>query len=108
MEKIIQNIKSIRGQLGVSQEYIAEQLGITQSAYAYIEQGQRRLAYDTVEKIAATFNMSVVDLITYPEKWVNSAEIAASQKKVSVTFEIDASQRDYLLRLVAGTIEPTK
>ena len=102
MEKILKNIKEIRVQKGLSQEYVAEQLGITQSAYAYLEHGDRRLAFDTVVGIAKVLDMSLVDLITYPEKWVNSAEIAASQKKVSVTFEIDASQRDYLLQLVAG------
>ena len=50
--------KSLRKNLNLSQADIAKQLGITQQAYANYERGVREADYNTLNKLAAIFNVS--------------------------------------------------
>ena len=69
MEKIIQNIEAIRKEKRVNQEVIAEALGVKQPAYsAYINRNSDP-TYNKLLQIGNILGVSVVDIITYPEKW---------------------------------------
>lgn len=48
---IIENIKKIRKHKGISQEYIASHLNISQSAYHKIEVGETELTTDRLQQI---------------------------------------------------------
>lgn len=50
--------KSLRKNLNLSQADVAKQLGITQQAYANYERGVREADYNTLNKLAAIFNVS--------------------------------------------------
>lgn len=50
------NIRMVRQLLGIKQEYIAEELGVTQQAVSYIEQ-QKVVAKDMLMRIAAILNV---------------------------------------------------
>ena len=50
--------KSLRKNLNLSQADVARQLGITQQAYANYERGVREADYNTLNKLAAIFNVS--------------------------------------------------
>lgn len=54
--------------MGFSQEYVADQLGITQSAYSNWEIGSRELTYNNLVRISRVFERNVVDIISYSEK----------------------------------------
>ncbi|NJK87302.1 MAG: helix-turn-helix transcriptional regulator [Bacteroidales bacterium] len=71
MEGILKNIFQIRSKLGLSQEYVANQLQMKQSGYAMIENGQRELKFSTLSRIAIVFNMDVIDVIKFPERFIN-------------------------------------
>jgi transcriptional regulator with XRE-family HTH domain len=62
---VVLNIKSIRKQKGISQEYLAYQLGIDYSTYGKIERGAISLTVDRLEKIAAILEVTVEDIF----KW---------------------------------------
>ncbi len=55
-------LKELRNKSGYSQQFVAEQLGITQQAYANYERGARQADYSTLNKLAEIFN-STVDYI---------------------------------------------
>ena len=99
MNQILKNIKEIREKLEYSQEYVANQIGMAQNSYGLIENGKRGLDYDKLEQIAIVLNHSVLDIITYPKKYVDSSTIE-NYEKISVTFEVSPDKRDILLNLV--------
>jgi len=99
MNNILKNIKTIRENLGYSQEYVASKIGMAQNSYGLIENGKRGLDYDKLEQIAIAFNCKVIDIITYPKTYVDSSTIE-NYEKISVTFEVSPDKRDILLNLV--------
>lgn len=52
MTKIYDNIRSIRVLKNLSQEYLAESLGISQSAYGKLERGETKVTWEKLNKIA--------------------------------------------------------
>jgi transcriptional regulator with XRE-family HTH domain len=59
---LIQNIRIIRKQKGISQESVAYDLGIDYSTYGKIERGQIALTVDRLEKIAKILGVTIDEL----------------------------------------------
>jgi len=91
MGNILQNIKVIRANLSYSQEYMAEKLKIEQVSYGLIENGKRKLKYETLEQIAIIFGMSVIDVITHPDIY-GKIEHGNIAKTPRVTLQIDIEE----------------
>lgn len=100
MREIVENIKDIRREKGIGQEVIAEALGIDATAVSKLENGKRDLKVDELAKIADCLRVDMLYLITYPDVYVKKSEAGSLSKKISVTFEVDESEKEYLLRLV--------
>ena len=79
---IARNIKQIRELKNYTQEYMAEQLGISQPSYAKIEQGITELKIDRIQQIA---NILEVDLSTL----LNTTNI------FNIVFNAPATQSGY-------------
>ncbi|OAV31123.1 hypothetical protein AO366_1987 [Moraxella catarrhalis] len=56
------NIRKFREQKQWSQEYMAEQLGLSKNGYAKIERGESRPSLDRLEQITAVFGIGMIDL----------------------------------------------
>ena len=61
MEEVIDliRLKELRKEIKYTQRDVANHLGITQPAYANYENGSRQADYDTLNKLADLFNVSV-------------------------------------------------
>jgi len=57
------NLKQIRNKMGISQEELAERIGVRQSAIANYEAGTRYPRLDQVEGIAKALKTSIEDLL---------------------------------------------
>jgi len=57
--EILERIKKIRNLRGVKQEYIALQMGMSQSTYSKIENGNQKLTFEVIEKIADVLNIPI-------------------------------------------------
>lgn len=101
VNRILSNIKELRLSKNIGQEWMSEQIGITQAAYSNWEKGVRDLTYKNLLKIAKALDCNVIDIITYPDVYLQDAD-RKDAEKVSVTFEVSPYKRDYLLRLVMG------
>jgi transcriptional regulator with XRE-family HTH domain len=66
---IHERIKTNREVRQLSQEDMAEKMGISSSSYAKLERGETRLYLDKLQQIANIFQIDVSDLIT-PNKGV--------------------------------------
>jgi transcriptional regulator with XRE-family HTH domain len=75
IEKILSNIKTLRKSKGYSQAEVAKLIGVSQSAYSRFERGVTKLYEETVTSIAQAFEMSLVDVLTYPAKYANIKDI---------------------------------
>lgn len=58
------NIRKFREQKQWSQEYMAEQLGLSKNGYAKIERGESRQSLDRLEQITAVFGIGMTDLFS--------------------------------------------
>lgn len=61
--KIGERIKAIRLKKGISQQELADKIGVTQSAVSHLEIGMRRLRLEPIIQIANAFEISVDELL---------------------------------------------
>lgn len=55
-------IRKIRAKLGISQEYIANKLEISQTAYSKIENQQTKIKFDTLFTISQILEVPLIEL----------------------------------------------
>lgn len=99
MIQVVQNIIALRKKMGFKQAIIANAIGCDVSNWSKVETGAQALQIEDLEKIANCLHVRVIDLFTYPDRYVRESK--STDKKVSVTFEVSPEERDYLLSLVA-------
>lgn len=98
---VVANIKALRIEKGITQEVLADALEVDTAVISNIEKGKRDLKVKELEKIAKCLKEDVLYLFTYPKRYVDQDSIESSKDdKVSITFEVSRSKRDYLLHLV--------
>jgi len=83
MNDIARNIKQIRELKSYTQDYMAQELGISQSAYVKIEQGTTTLKIDRLQQIA---DILEVDLSTL----LNTTNV------FNIIFQAQATQSGYI------------
>ena len=95
--------KKIREVTGNSQTEMADKMSKTQSAYARYELGKTKIDFETVELFAKIVGMSVVDVITYPEKWgpIEKRD-EREETKVTLQIELKKDKKDQVLKLAFG------
>ena len=97
----IDNIKKIRLEKGIPQKKIADALNLDNAVISNIENGKRQLKVSELEIIANCLEVSIIDLFTYPKKYVPldsiDDEIAAT-----LTIQLKREKKDQVLKLVFG------
>lgn len=103
-EKIIKNVRIFREKANYSQEEIAEKMNITQSKYARFERGATKTDLDTLLLFCDTIGRSLIEVITYPDTYVNIDDVSSmrSEDKVLLSIEIKKDKKDQILNLVFG------
>ena len=101
MNSILENIDTIRRNRGYSQEYPAMQIGMKQAGFSLIMSGERELKYNTLLQIANALQMSVIDVITFPDKYVMAKGNGTSTEAV-LQIKLDSDKKDQILNIVFG------
>lgn len=70
MKQVGRKIRLLREIYNYTQEYVAENLGISQNAYSMMETGETRLTIDRLGKLAELYKMEVSDLLQFNEQTV--------------------------------------
>ena len=70
-------IRKVRELKGYKQEYVADQLGMSVTAYGNLERGDSSPSYDRLEEIAKVLEVSVVDILNIPDE-INIHSISSS------------------------------
>jgi transcriptional regulator with XRE-family HTH domain len=100
-KKILQNIFSIRKQIGLSQENIADVLQISAASYSKFESGNVEITVDRLAKIADCFSMSLIDVITYPQKYSLSTN---NTKKTRILVELELEEQELSIQGIKNKI----
>jgi transcriptional regulator with XRE-family HTH domain len=100
-------IKELRDRAGYSQEEMAEKMGLSQSAYARFELSKTKIDLDRLESFAKQLNISLIDVITYPERYINIRDISKELKEsgesdVIVQIKVKGNKRDDVLKSLFG------
>lgn len=90
---VLQNIANIRNTKGFTQDYVASKLGMKQPGYALIEKGERGLQFDMLEQIAIIFQMDILDIITYPDKYEKKG---TQNQFTKVLVELEVSTDEFI------------
>lgn len=64
MNKYIQKIKELRNEKGLSQEQVAQIIGVSRPTYTAIEKGKQKLDLDEAKKLANIFGIDVDTLLS--------------------------------------------
>jgi len=78
------NIRAVRHRLGWSQEAVANKLGISIPAFSKIETGITDINLSRLQQIADTFELSLVQLLSFEEIQENyqATDIEDAKKKI--------------------------
>lgn len=100
------NIKEIREKAGFSQDEMAAKMNISQSTYARFETQITKIDLDRVDAFAKALNMSTVDVITFPDRYINvvdiGKEINRTEPEVVVQIKVTKSKREEILKTILG------
>ena len=104
MKQIFATIKELRVKNNKTQAQIAEILGLDTSAYGKLERGATDITLTKLEILANFYNMSVVELISYPHKNViaDTQQDIFCEEKVTLTIELKKEKKAQIMKLVFG------
>jgi len=100
MRKTALKIKQIREYNNYSQKYMADQLSISQPAYARIENGVTSLNEEKIRKIAEILNVDLEKLLSNDELTLNIQNNTLNDNS-SIIKELNSKQNELYERLLS-------
>lgn len=101
-EQVVKNIIKIRESKGLSKRRIALDLGINEASYGRIESGEIALSYDHLAKIANFYQMSVIDILTYPDVYIKKEAVEPEPVEAILQIKLQKDKKDQVLKLIFG------
>ena len=101
-ERLIQNIIQIRKSKGLTKRSMAEAIGINEASYGRIENGKIALSYKQLTDIASALDMPVINIITYPDKYVKCETQEDEPVEAVLQIKLKKDKKDQVLKLVFG------
>lgn len=98
---INKNIRSIRIEKGLKQQVIASALNWDISIVSNLELGKREVKVNELEKIANALGVTVVDLLTWPVKYVPVHSVS-DKVRATLQIELTSEKKAQVLKLVLG------
>ena len=96
MGTVNENLKAVREKKRVSQQEVADYLGITRQAYSHYEVGRRKPDYETLLKLAEFYGVSVLDLLEAEKAPTSEGERNVSDDDIKFALFGDAEIDDEL------------
>lgn len=92
-------IRNRREVLNFTQEFVAERLGISQPAFANIENGQTKIDIERLTKIAEILSMNVLDLLD-SKYVVNTFNNKDSSQAIGIVENLHQDNREITNQLI--------
>jgi len=94
MINIGQRIKELRVKIGMSQQRLAEILGVSRPTISQIENGERKIFADELIKLSEIFNTSVDNLLNIEKSPQIILEESKSRRKTRQIIRINVPQKN--------------
>ena len=99
-------IKELREEKKLSTYQMAKLMNITQSAYYRFESGNSKIELSKLELFAHAIGMSVVDVLVWPEHYINVRDLSADGGScipdVTLQLKIKGQKREAVLSAIFG------
>lgn len=99
---IVGNILKILKSRDLGQADLIEPTGLDKSKISRIISGQRRMDVNELSIIATALGLSVIDLITYPDKYVKNESAEREPTEVLLQMRLTKEKKEQVLKLVFG------
>ena len=96
---IVENVRQLMNVNELSQADLWKQMYMESAKISRILSYQQAPSLSDIEKFAAFFEISVIDLITYPERYVK--ENGNKDPLLAVTIQVTKENRDLLLKFLS-------
>ena len=100
--KIEEVIREIRVKKAIKQQVLADALHIDAAAISKIENGTREVKANELALIASALGVEVVDLVTYPEKYVPESQAKGRPVKAMLQIELTEEKQNQVFKLMFG------
>jgi len=88
--KLISNIKSLRQESGITQEQLADLIGVSRQTISYLEKGEYNPSLKIAHDIARHFEKSIDDIFTYePVITIKRKQFNLTQEQLASLLSID-------------------
>lgn len=94
MAKISTRIKELRAKKGISQQRLAELLGVSRPAISQIETGERKISAEELDSLAKIFNISVDSLLNKERGPEVILQRDAKERKLQPRIRINVPQKN--------------
>ena len=101
-EAIIANIIKILRTKNLTQASLAAPLDVAEGNVSKLLHNKTKLTYDMLSHIASFLSMSVIDIITWPEKYVKVSPPDAEPLEAILQIKLKKDKKDQVLKLVFG------
>lgn len=99
-------IRELRESLNLSTYEVASMMKIPQATYSRFERGASKIDLERLELFAKVLGMSLVDVLVWPERFVNvrdlPKELKVDEPDVKIQIKVKAEKRDAVLAAVLG------
>lgn len=101
---VLQNLRKIMADRNITQATLAEYAGTDASQFSRLMNGSLELRVSHLANIAINLGMDIIDLFTYPHKYVKPAtsDDKASLPKMLMQIELDDLQKLEAIKLLFG------
>lgn len=99
---VIDNLRKIMKDKNLTQVTIANYAGIIPSQMSKVFSGQVGISIQQLENIATCLNMRIIDIFTYPEKYMPAESFESENITASITIQLKKEKKDQVLKLVFG------
>ncbi len=100
--KIVENLRKIIALRKLKQAAVGEFADISESQFSRVLSGQVQLSINQLANIASGLEMSVIDIITYPDVYVPRDKKEDDDSEVLVQFKLKKEKKNQVLKLVFG------
>lgn len=106
--KMLMNLYELRKQQKLTQQQVADAVGIGMQAYAYYEKEERNPSPDTLCRLADFFNVSVDELLGRTSSNVFDSAYSETSKMLLLYNELTLEEKNALLAYANGLIKGRK
>lgn len=101
-QQIIENLRKIRNEKNLTQAAVGNYASISESQMSRIMSGGNNLSIDQLEEIASGLEMSVIDIITYPEKFVPKSSLDDGDVDAVLMVKLKERKKRQVLKSIFG------